>query len=151
MSESCFSSDAATVTLPLRGDHFGLHIPFMNTIGLQSIQADETGATTLLLWSDANINSRGDVHGGALMSALDYTLGAAARVKIPDSGMATIEMSSQFLSPARGDITLTARCLSIVDDIAHCMAQAHDPKKRLVATATASFKVVRRRGEGSRV
>lgn len=137
--------------LALQGEHFGLHIPFMDTIGLESLRADQDGAVTLLRWSENNVNSRGDVHGGALMSALDYTLSAAARAQVPDSGMATIEMSSQFLSPARGDIHVTARCLSIVNEIAHCVAQARDAKNRIVSTATASFKVVRRRGENSRV
>lgn len=140
-----------TKGLKLEGDHFGLHIPFMDTLGLESVHADDQGAHTFLRWSEKNVNSRGDVHGGALMSALDYTLSAAARAHIPDSGMATIEMSTQFLSPARGDIQVTANCLHIVDDIAYCKAVAIDDKKRTVATATASFKVVRRRGENSRV
>lgn len=138
-------------TFALQGEHFGLHIPFMDTLGLESLRADDTGAYTLLRWSEKNVNSRGDVHGGALMSALDYTLSAAARAQIPDSGMATIEMSSQFLSPARGDIQVSAQCLHIVNEIAYCVAKARDAKDRVVATASASFKVVRRRGENARV
>src|SRR5690606_38157688 len=128
----------------LSGEHFGLHIPFMDTIGLQSVHANEDEAYTVLKWSEQNLNSRGDVHGGALMSALDYTLSAAARARIPESGMATIEMSSQFLSPARGDIHVRAHCLRIENDIAYCKAWAQDAKERVVASATASFKVVRR-------
>ena len=145
-----------TVTPPssparLTGEHFGLHIPFMDTIGLQSVHANQDEAYTVLRWSEQNVNSRGDVHGGALMSALDYTLSAAARARIPQSGMATIEMSSQFLSPARGDIHVRAQCLRMVDDIAYCKAWAKDAKQRVVASATASFKVVRRRAIGDRV
>ena len=136
---------------PLTGEHFGLHIPFMEAIGLLSLHLNEHAATTRLPWREDNTNSRGDVHGGALMSALDYTLSAAARAHIPESGMATIEMSTQFLSPAKGDIDFTAHCLHIIDEIAYCTAEARDSKQRLVATASASFKVVRKRDRNTRV
>lgn len=136
---------------PLTGEHFGLHIPFMEAIGLLSVHSDQQAATTRLPWREDNTNSRGDVHGGALMSALDYTLSAAARAHIPESGMATIEMSTQFLSPAKGDLDFTAQCLHIIDEIAYCTAEARDSKQRLVATASASFKVVRKRDRNTRV
>lgn len=136
---------------PLTGEHFGLHIPFMEAIGLLSLTSDHQSAVTRLPWREDNTNSRGDVHGGALMSALDYTLSAAARAHIPESGMATIEMSTQFLNPARGDIDFTATCLQIIDEIAYCTAEARDAKQRLVATASASFKVVRKRDRNTRV
>lgn len=140
-----------TTTPPLNGEHFGLHIPFMSAIGLLSVHSDQQAACTRLPWREDNTNSRGDVHGGALMSALDYTLSAAARAHIPESGMATIEMSTQFLNPARGDIEFRAQCLQIIDEIAYCTAEARDAKQRLVATAAASFKVVRKRDRTTRV
>ena len=79
-------------------DYFGLTIPFMDYIGLVPEQIAPAYARTSLPWRRDLTNSRGDVHGGTLMSVLDFTLSAAAPADAA-VGMATIDMNTTFLSP----------------------------------------------------
>lgn len=57
----------ATAT-PAPGEYFGLAIPFMSFLGLVPEQIAPAYARTSLPWRQDLTNSRGDVHGGTLMS-----------------------------------------------------------------------------------
>lgn len=124
-------------------DYFGLNIPFMASIGLVPEQLTTELARTRMPYRSDLQNSRGDVHGGALMSALDFTLSAAARAHQPGTGMATIDMTTHFLAPAQGTVIFEARCLRIGGSLAFCDGQALDENGKLLATASATFKIVR--------
>lgn len=126
-------------------DYFGLNIPFMESIGLVPEHLSTELARTRMPHRPDLVNSRGDVHGGALMSGLDFTLSAAARAHEADTGMATIDMTTHFLAPARGTVVFEARCLRIGATLAFCEGQALDEEGKLLATASATFKIVRRR------
>ncbi|SSW69274.1 hypothetical protein AGI3411_04107 [Achromobacter agilis] len=130
-------------------DYFGLTIPFMHFIGLVPEHIEQGYARTTLPWRQDLTNSRGDVHGGTLMSVLDFTLSAAARGS-PDGleGMATIDMNTSFLSPGTGDLTIEARCLRRGASIAFCEGDVRRADGELVARATATFKIIRRRPGG---
>jgi uncharacterized protein (TIGR00369 family) len=126
-------------------DYFGLNIPFMQFLGLvPEACTPEIARTRLALRPDLR-NSRGAMHGGALMSALDFTLSAAARAHAPNCGMATIDMTTHFLSPAQGDVVFEARCLRLGASLAFCEGRALDEQGTVLATATATFKIVRKR------
>ena len=124
-------------------DYFGLHIPFMASIGLVPEHLSIELARTRMPHRPDLVNSRGDVHGGALMSALDFTLSAAARAHEANTGMATIDMTTHFMAPARGTVVFEARCLRIGGSLAFCEGQARDEEGKLLATASATFKIVR--------
>ena len=124
-------------------DYFGLHIPYMQYLGLEPGLFTEEKVTTRLPWRPELVNSRGDVHGGALMSALDFTLSAAARAHTDGCGMATIDMTTHFMRPAQGNVTIEARCLRLGATLAFCDGQALDDKGTVLATASATFKIVR--------
>lgn len=132
-------------------DYFGLNIPFMASIGLVPEQLTTELARTRMPYRPDLLNSRGDVHGGALMSALDFTLSAAARAHEPGTGMATIDMTTHFLAPAQGTVIFEARCLRIGASLAFCDGQALDESGKLLATASATFKIVRRKRSASQV
>jgi len=127
-------------------DYFGLNIPFMESIGLVPEHLSTELARTRMPHRPDLVNSRGDVHGGALMSGLDFTLSAAARAHEANTGMATIDMTTHFLSPARGTVIFEARCLRKGATLAFCEGRALDKDGKLLATASATFKIVRRRG-----
>lgn len=127
---------------PVKHDYFGVHIPLMQTLGLQPLSFTPEEVETYLLWQPGNANSRGDVHGGTLMAALDFTLSAAARARLPESGMATIDMNTQFLLPARADVWFRARCLYLEGDTAYCEGAGYDDKRRLLVKAAATFRIV---------
>ena len=135
-----------TATAPQ--DYFGLTIPFMDYIGLVPEQIGPAYARTSLPWRRDLTNSRGDVHGGTLMSVLDFTLSAAARSADAAVGMATIDMNTTFLSPGTGDLVIEARCLRRGASIAFCEGDVRDKNGELVARATATFKIIRRRPGG---
>ncbi|RIJ00440.1 PaaI family thioesterase [Achromobacter sp. K91] len=130
-------------------DYFGLTIPFMHFIGLVPESIAPAYARTSLPWRADLTNSRGDVHGGTLMSVLDFTLSAAARGSADGTeGMATIDMNTSFLSPGTGDLVIEARCLRKGASIAFCEGEVRRADGELVARATATFKIIRRRPSG---
>lgn len=127
-------------------DYFGVSIPLMEFLGVvpEHIEADR--ARTRLPWRAELTNSRGDVHGGTLMSVLDFTLSAAARASLERGiSMATIDMTTSFLAPATTDLVIEARCLKIGRSIAFCEGEIFDANGQLVCKASGTFKVVRPR------
>ncbi|MNS83187.1 hypothetical protein D3C72_1169650 [compost metagenome] len=121
----------------------------MHLIGLLPESIEPGFARTTLPWRQDLTNSRGDVHGGTLMSVLDFTLSAAARGSADATeGMATIDMNTTFLSPGTGDLVIEARCLRRGGSIAFCEGDIRRTDGELVARATATFKIVRRRPGG---
>ncbi|HEY0296533.1 MAG TPA: PaaI family thioesterase [Bordetella sp.] len=124
-------------------DYFGRHIPFMNLLGLEAVSLDENQAVTRLPWRADLTNSHGNVHGGTLMSVLDFTLSAACRALDPGLGVITIDMNTHFMEPGRGDLTITARALRRGATTHFCEGEIRDAQGVLVAKAIATFKTVR--------
>lgn len=123
--------------------YFGIDIPFMQYIGLRAETLTPELARTYLPASDKLVNSRGDVHGGTLMSVLDFTLSAAARAHDPlRLGVATIEMSTHFMAAARGDLTFEARALRRGRSIAFCEGTAYNADGVAVCTSRATFRLI---------
>jgi uncharacterized protein (TIGR00369 family) len=125
-------------------DYFGHTIPLMHMMGVIPISLDAERALTQLPPRADLLNSRGDVHGGTLMAVLDFTLSAAARGRFEERvGMATIDMTTSFLTPGRGPLFIEARCIKAGKSITFCEGEIRDEQGGLVARATATFKVVR--------
>ena len=125
--------------------HFGIDVPFMNHIGLQSISLDRDCCRTHLKLKRELVNSRGDIHGGALMSALDFTLSVVARAHDPlNVGAATIDMSTCFYEPAQSDVDIIATCKRRGKSIAFCEGEVQDGDGGVLAVARAVFKLVPR-------
>lgn len=140
------SNDTSSTT---GNDYFGLKIPLMDYLGLIPESVENGVARCRLPWRRELTNSRGHVHGGTQMSVLDFTLSAAARGHRSDLGMATIDMTTSFLSPGLGDLTIEARCLRKGTSIAFCEGEIRDAKGELVAKASATFKIVPQRPGGN--
>jgi uncharacterized protein (TIGR00369 family) len=126
-----------------QNDYFGRRIPFMNLLGLQAVSLDENQAVTLLPWRADLTNSRGDIHGGTLMSVLDFTLSAVCRGHDASLGVITIDMNTHFMAPGRTDLTATARILRRGASMQFCEGEIRDAQGVLVAKAIATFKTVR--------
>lgn len=125
--------------------YFGIDVPYMEHIGLKPLSLDNGGCRTLLAWQPALLNSRGDIHGGTMMSAFDFTLSAAARAHEPLRwGAVTIDMSTHFLEAARSDLTVIGRCIRRGRSIAFCEGEIVDQAGTVVAVARAVFKLVPR-------
>lgn len=127
------------------GRYFGIDIPFMDHIGLQPVSLTDGCCRTRLPWNRSLVNSRGDVHGGTLMSAFDFTLSVAARSHDPlRYGVVTIDMTTHFYEAARSDLTVIGRCARRGRSIAFCEGEIIDQAGTVVAAASAVFKLIAR-------
>lgn len=126
-----------------RAAYFGIDVPFMRHIGLLPERLEPGLARTRLPLQEELLNSRGDVHGGTLMSALDFTLSAAARSHDPlATGVITVEMSTHFLGAARTDLVFEASTIRRGSRIVFCEGEARDEHGNAVCVARATFKLV---------
>ncbi len=134
-----------TATSPALGPYFGIDVPFMEHIGLTPVSLDETCCRTRLAWAPALVNSRGDIHGGTLMSAFDFTLSAAARAHDPlRYGAITVDLTTHFLEAARSELTVVGRCTKRGKSMAFCEGEILNPQGAVVAVARGVFKLVLR-------
>ena len=129
---------------PGRVDYFGFHIPYMEYLGVIPVSCEGDRAITKLPIREDLLNSRGHIHGGALMSVLDFTLSAAGRAHDPlGVGLATIDMNTTFVEPAIKDITIQAHCFRRGTTICFCEGRIVDPDGKILVKATATFKMIR--------
>ena len=125
--------------------YFGIDIPFMRYIGLQAEHIEKGYARARLPMNPHLVNSRADVHGGTLMSVLDFILSAAARGHDPlNLGVITVEMSTHFLDVARGDLVFEARSLKQGRSTVFCEGTAANEDGTTVCVARATFKLIQR-------
>ncbi|KAA0889372.1 PaaI family thioesterase [Pusillimonas sp. ANT_WB101] len=142
LTDTLTAPEAATLQFE-KDTYFGFEVPFMRYLGLQP-EHIEPGYARARLPLNANLtNSRGDVHGGTMMSVLDFILSAAARSHDPLSyGVVTIDMSTHFLNVARTDLVFEARPLRRGRSIVFCEGSVKDANDVEVCTARAVFKLV---------
>lgn len=125
--------------------YFGIEVPFMEHIGLRPLALEDGICRTLLALQPTLVNSRGDIHGGTLMSAFDFTLSGAARSHDPQRlGVITVDMTTHFYEPARTDLTVIGRCTRRGKSLAFCEGEIVDAGGTVVAVARAVFKLVAR-------
>lgn len=123
--------------------YFGLDIPFMRYLGLQAEHIEEGYARARLPMNSHLVNSRADVHGGTMMSVLDFIMSAAARGHAPlDLGVATIEMSTHFMDVARGELVFEARTLKRGRSTAFCEGSVINADGVTVCIARATFRLI---------
>lgn len=120
----------------------------MELLGLIPESIGPGHARARLPWRADLTNSRGVVHGGTMMSVLDFTMSAAARGHQLDLGMATIDMTTSFLAPGDSDLIIEGKCLRVGASIAFCEGEIRNASGELVAKSSASFKVLKRRPGG---
>lgn len=139
---------ANALDLQSAGRYFGIDIPFMEHLGLQPLSLSDDCCRTFLPRRAPLVNSRGDVHGGTLMSALDFTLSAAARAHDPQHyGVLTINMTTHFYEAGRSDLTVIGRCARRGRSIAFCEGEIVDEAGTVVAVANAVFKLIVKKDE----
>lgn len=123
--------------------YFGIDIPFMRYIGLRAEHVEDGYARARLPSSPNLTNSRADIHGGTLMSVMDFLLSAAARGHDPlNLGVVTIEMSTHFLDVARGEILFEAHTLKRGRSTAFCEGTAKNADGTVVCVSRATFRLI---------
>jgi uncharacterized protein (TIGR00369 family) len=128
---------------------FGNRIPFLTHIGVHPGEMTPDRVSAKLDFSASLANYGGYMHGGSLMSALDFAMSAVSRSSEPnDLTSSTIEMKTSFIRPALSDVDIEARCLHRGRSIAFCEATARDGEGELVASASGVFKLFRKAARG---
>jgi len=91
-------------------------------------------------------NSGGGFHGGALATLLDVALCSAARPSDDAELMViTLDLSVHFISSSDRDVIAEARCLKRGRSVAFSQGEVRSLDGELLATATATLKLVPRR------
>jgi len=102
--------------------------------------------------SNAFVNPVGNIQGGFLAAMLDDTLGPSLVATLePDEFAPTIELKVNFLRPAKpGTLIGSGRVVHRGGSIAFLAGELADEAGELVATATATARVVRLNSATSR-
>jgi uncharacterized protein (TIGR00369 family) len=115
-------------------------VHFSRHIGLR-IESVEPGRTVFSLQvAEMHLNGAGTVHGGVHASLMDSAMAVsliACKLRVT-----TTQMNLHYLEPAtRGRIVCTAQVMHRARRSAITEAKIHDEAGRLLASATASFRV----------
>jgi uncharacterized protein (TIGR00369 family) len=94
------------------------------------------------------MNSWAVVHGGVLMTLLDFVMAMAGRSARPElaregaqaGGNVTVEMKTTFIRPGKGALTVTASCVHAGRSLSFCEGEIVDDQGRAVARASGTFK-----------
>ena len=94
-----------------------------------------------------HLNPNGIAHGAVAFAMMDTAMGAAVMTIVPEGDLcATIELHTRFHRPARpGTLVAEASVLTPGRRVVQVEARTVDGEGRLVASATASFAVLRHR------
>lgn len=93
------------------------------------------------------LNPAGSIQGGFLAAMLDDTMGPALVATLgPDQFAPTLELKVSFLRPAKvGTLVGEGRVVSKGSSIAFLSGELRDAEGELIATATATARIVRTR------
>lgn len=118
--------------------------PLADLLHIRHVSSGEGRSLYELAVGPDLLNPNGVLHGGAVYTMVDYSMGFAT-MSVLDSGQycATIEIKMSYLASVRGG---TLRCDTRVvkkgRHIAFLESKVHDDSDRLVATATGSFMIM---------
>jgi len=97
------------------------------------------------------LNPHGVLHGGAVYTMIDYSMGGLTAKTLPDGQIcATIEIKVSYLTGVRdGTLTCDTRVIKQGKNVVFLESSVSDDAGELVATATGSFAVIRLRKSGA--
>ena len=103
--------------------YFGLHIPFLDHLGVVPEFAEGGKSRISLDLRPELTNSFQVAHGGLIMTLLDFAMAAAARSTFNHPlGAITIDMTASFLQPTVGKIVVEGSVLKSGKTINYCEA-----------------------------
>ena len=116
------------------------------TLGLELVDVDADRGTIELAFAgiDAFTNPSGNVLGAFLAAMLYDTVGPTLLATLrPDQFQSTLDLNVHFLRPVRpGRIVARGRLVHRAGDLAYIEASLHDRDDALIATATATARVI---------
>jgi uncharacterized protein (TIGR00369 family) len=144
MNDTRQQSDEAVVdpaTSPLAG------IVFIKELGVEYLDSGDGRARLALDLQPWHLNSWHVVHGGVLMSLLDVVMSLAGRTLAPEARAGvTVDMTTSFVQPggSEGRLIALGTAYHRTRTMCFCDGEIRDPRDRLIAKATGTFKYLRR-------
>jgi len=121
-------------------DYFGLTIPFLDHLGVVPEFAENGKSRITLNMRPEHKNSFGVVHGGVIMTLLDFVMAAAARSAMDHPlGAITIDMTISFLRPSVGKIAVEGTVLKSGKSINYCEAVVLNEAGEITAKSSVTF------------
>ncbi len=121
---------------------FPLPIPFVIAQGVELVASGGGQSELRLDLRLDQTNQLGIAHGGVLMTLLDVAMAQAARTKGPEQALATIEMKTTFMQPARGMLTGRGQLIQATGRMAFTEASVYDAQGIRCAHATGTFRTI---------
>lgn len=119
--------------------------PFHRHLGVRSIAAADGRSLVEVEPFEVTRNTRGDAHGGLIAGIMDIAMSRAVRSACLDAwGLSTVSLTVNFLEPGRGALTARGRVLRAGGAIAAAEATIEDSQARIIARASAVFRILRR-------
>jgi uncharacterized protein (TIGR00369 family) len=120
-------------------------IPFIESMGAELQEMADGRARATMVPRPQHLNSWSVVHGGVLMSLLDFVMAMASRsARAGGAGEAgnnmTVEMKTTFIRPGRGVLTITGQCLHAGRSLSFCEGEVVDADGQTLARASGTFK-----------
>ncbi len=125
---------------------FPRHIPFVEKLGMELWAFGGGQAELQLDITPDQLNYWAVAHGGVVMALLDVAMAHAARSGHEGdngAGVATIEMKTSFMRPAKGRLRALGLTLHKTATMAFTEGRVFDGEGLLCAHATGTFKFVR--------
>ncbi|MBL0244484.1 MAG: PaaI family thioesterase [Rhodoferax sp.] len=129
---------------------FGVEIPFVQHLGFELTQFEGGHSEITYTARPEHLNSFSVTHGGAIMTLMDVSMATAARSKVPDMGVVTIEMKTSFMQPAIGPLVAKGELMHRTATMAFTQSTVFDAAGRKCAHATGTFKFVKRLPTGAK-
>lgn len=129
-------------------EYGGTPLPFVDHLGVERVENEDGRALLALELKPAFRNSWNAAHGGVIMTLLDSAMSLAARMHLHGApgGILTVEMNTQFISPAMGSrLSAEGRVLGGGRTTLFCEAEVRDEAGKLVAKSMGTLKPAKKR------
>jgi uncharacterized protein (TIGR00369 family) len=127
---------------------FPIRSPFIEALGLKLVKAEDGVSEVMLALETMHLNTWGVAHGGLTMTLLDVALSLAARSAGGQSGVVTVDLTTTFMQPGRGELRAYGRVMHQSSTMAFCEGEVRDESGAFVAKAMGTFKYLRKLAVG---
>ena len=129
--------------IPKETYEFTKNIPFSEHLGIKVESLEQGVARLSMAVKPEFMTSWGTAHGGSILSLLDITLSMTARTLYdPPRSIMTIDLSTQFIGTATGQLRCEGRVMRAGQSTIFCEGEARDEKGELVAKTIGTFRAL---------
>lgn len=119
--------------------------PFWDLVGMKEVSMEHGKAEVRLDITPGLLQRRGFVHGGAIATLIDGTIGSAVRSTLKEEELSsTVEMKINYVRPASGEFLIGKAVISHAGkQLMVGTAEVFNEEGKLVAMGSATFFIIR--------